>query len=262
MFGNRGIYADGWFARTIHRPAWQFKPTNSLQDDVWELYNTTVDFSLAQNLAKQNPEKLKELQDLFMKEAEKYHVLPIDDRLMERTNAALVNRPTIMEGRTSMSLCEGMKGLGVDIFIDLRNTSYSISSEIDVPANGNGVIVCQGGRFGGLSFYIKEGKPVFSYNYLGLESYSVSSSTPLATGKYKVVYDFKYDGEGMGKGGTGTITVDGVKVAEGRINKTQPGIFSVDDLADVGVDEGTPVANYGASSKFNGKIVNLTVTVK
>ncbi|QQS51751.1 MAG: arylsulfatase [Bacteroidota bacterium] len=262
MFGNRAIYADGWFARTIHRAAWQFKPATTLQDNVWELYNTAEDFSLANNLAAQNPEKLKELQDLFMKEAEKYHVLPIDDRTLERTNAALVGRPTVMEGRTSMTLAEGMKGLGVDIFIDLRNTSYSITSEVDVHAKGNGVIVCQGGRFGGLSLYLKNGKPMFAYNYLGLESYFVSSNKTLEAGKHTLVYDFKYDGDGFGKGGVGTLLVDGVKVAEAKIPKTQPGIFSVDDLADVGMDEGTQVADYGASHKFNGKIENLVIEVK
>jgi arylsulfatase A-like enzyme len=262
MFGNRGVYKDGWFARTIHRPAWKPKPQTTLQDDVWDLYNETEDFSLANNLAAQHPEKLKELQDVFMKEAGKYHVLPIDDRLLERTNAAAMGRPTVMEGRTKMTLGEGMKGMGIDIFIDLRNTSYTITSEIEVPAGGNGVIVCQGGRFGGLSFYLKNGKPAFSYNFLGLQSSHVLATQSLKPGKYQLVYDFKYDGDGLGKGGIGTITVDGNKVAEGRIERTQPGIFSVDDLADVGVDDGTWVADYGTSAKFNGKIGKVTIEQK
>ena len=172
MFGNRAIYADGWYARTIHRPAWNPKPTQSLTQDPWELYNATKDFSLATNVASQNAAKLKELQDLFMKEAERYHVLPIDDRLLERTDAKVVNRPTIMDGRTSVTFGSGMKGMGVDIFISTRNTSYSITADVEVVANGNGVIVCQGGRFGGFSFYVKDGKPSFTYNYLGLESYT------------------------------------------------------------------------------------------
>ena len=152
-----------------------------------------------------------------------------------------------------------MKGMGVDVFIDLRNTSYTITSEVAVDANGNGVIVCQGGRFGGLSFYMKSGKPAFSYNYLGMESTQIIASEALKPGNYKLVYDFKYDGGGMGKGGVGTISVNGKKVAEKRIEKTQPGIFSVDDLADVGTDDGTHVADYGASAKFNGKINYVTV---
>jgi arylsulfatase len=155
-----------------------------------------------------------------------------------------------------------MKGMGVDIFIDLRNTSYTITADVDVKANGNGVIVCQGGRFGGLAFYMKNGKPAFTYNYLGLQTTDIMSTQALAPGKHTVVYDFKYDGVGAGKGGVGTITVDGKKVAEGRLEKTQPGIFSVDDLADIGVDDGTPVANYGPSSRFNGKIGKVLIERK
>ena len=262
MFGNRGVYQDGWLARTIHRPAWLQKPLNTLQDDKWELFNTNEDFSLANDLSSQNPEKLKELQALFMKEAEKYHALPIDDRLLERTNAKLMGRPTVMGDRNTVTYGEGMKGMGVDVFIDLRNTSYSITAEVAVNANGNGVIVCQGGRFGGLSFYIKNGKPAFSYNYLGLESTQIISNESLKPGNYKLVYDFKYDGDGMGKGGVGTIFVNDKKVAEKRIEKTQPGLFSVDDLADIGVDDGTYVADYGSSSKFNGKIEYVTIERK
>jgi arylsulfatase len=262
MFGNRGVYQDGWFARTIHRPAWLQKPLNSLQDDKWELYNTSEDFSLANDLAAQNPDKLKEMQDLFMAEAEKYHVLPIDDRLLERTNAELVGRPTVLGDRTSLTLGEGMKGMGVDIFIDLRNKSYTITADVEVKALGNGVIVCQGGRFGGLSFYMKNGKPAFTYNYLGMESTDIMASQPLKPGTYQLVYDFRYDGEGPGKGGIGTITVNGSKVAESRIERTQPGLFSVDDLADVGVDDGTWVADYGTSAKFNGKIDKVLVDIR
>ncbi len=259
MFGNRGLYQDGWFARTIHRPAWRQKPLNSLQEDKWELYNSSEDFSLANDLAAQNPDKLKAMQDLFMAEAEKYHVLPLDDRLLERTNAELMGRPTVMGSRNSVTYGEGMKGMGVDIFIDLRNTSYTITSEVAVDEKGNGVIVCQGGRFGGLSFYIKSGKPAFSYNYLGMESTQIIASEALKPGNYKLVYDFKYDGGGMGKGGLATISVNGKKAAEKRIEKTQPGIFSVDDLADIGTDDGTHVADYGTSAKFNGKISYVTI---
>lgn len=262
MFGNRAIYSDGWYARTIHRPAWNPKPTRPLLEDIWELYNSNEDFSLANNVATQNPDKLKKLQALFMSEAEKYHVLPIDDRTLERTNAELVGRPTLMEGRNSITLGEGMKGMAVDVFISTKNVSYTITADVDVDANGNGVIVCQGGRFGGISFYLKGGKPAFTYNYLGLQSYNIVSSQALTPGKHKIVYDFKYDGGGLGKGGVGTITVDGTKTAEGRIDKTQAGIFSVDDLADVGTDDGTPVADYGGSAKFKGKLGKVTIQTK
>lgn len=261
MFGNRAIYQDGWFARTIHRPAWKLKPATTLQDDKWELFHAEKDFSLSNDLASKNEDKLKAMQALFMQEAEKFHVLPIDDRLLERTNAELMGRPTVMGKRNSVTYGEGMKGMGPDIFIDLRGKSYTIAAEVAIDAKGNGVIVCQGGRFGGLSFYMKEGKPAFSYNYLGMESTQVIADQPLKPGNYKLVYEFKSDG-GLGKGGLGTISVNDKKVAEKRIEKTQPGLFSVDDLADIGVDDGTHVADYGTSSKFNGKIEYVTVERK
>jgi len=262
MFGNRALYQDGWLARTIHRAPWQFQAEQPLSNDIWELYNTREDFSLSNNLAAQYQYKLKSMQELFMKEAEKYHVLPIDDRLLIRTNAKAVGRPVLLGDRTSVTYYEGMKGMGVDIFIDLRNTAYTITADIEVQEHSNGVIICQGGRFGGLSLYLKDGKPAFSYNFLGLENTRIIADQPLNPGKYTIVYDFKYDGEGAGKGGLGIITVGGKKIAEGRIQRTQPGIFSVDDLADVGVDEGTPVADYGQSSKFDGKIDKVLVEVK
>jgi len=262
MFGNRGIYQDGWFARTIHRPAWSQKPLTTLQDDKWDLYNTMEDYSLANNLAEQNPDKLKKMQDLFMKEAEKYKVLPLDDRMLERTNAALMGRPTVMGDRKTLTLGEGMKGMGPDVFIDLRNKSYIITAEVDVKDNGNGVIVCQGGRFGGLALYMKNGKPSFTYNFLGMESTDIVSTKTIKPGKHKLVYEFKYDGVGAGKGGVGTITVDGDLVAEGKIARTQPGLFSVDDMADIGTDDGTWVSNYGASAEFNGKIEKVVLEAK
>jgi len=217
---------------------------------------------LSKNLATQNPEKLKELQRVFMSDAEKYHVLPIDDRLLERTNAELMGRPTVMGKRTSVTYGEGMKGMGVDIFIDLRNKSYTITAEVEVDKKGNGVIVCQGGRFGGLSFYLKDGKPAFSYNYIGLATETIIAKKALKAGKYTLIYDFKYDGGGPGKGGTGTITSNGLQIADGKLTRTQPGIFSVDDLADVGADDGTPVAGYESPFKFKGKIGKVTIEQK
>ncbi|MBK8488767.1 MAG: arylsulfatase [Bacteroidetes bacterium] len=262
MFGNRGIYENGWFARTIHRAPWQFKPDHTLAEDVWELYNTLADYSLSNNVAAQNPDKLKEMQNLFMQQAELYHVLPIDDRSLERMNAELVGRPTVLGNRTSVTYVEGMRGLGTDIFIDLRNKGYVMTAEVEVEANANGVMVCQGGRFGGLTFYIKSGKPAFSYNYLGLETTDIIANQTLKPGKNTIVYNFDYAGGGQGKGGTGTISINGVKVAEGSLTRTQPGIYSVDDLADIGMDEGTWVANYGSTDKFSGKINHVTIEMK
>jgi arylsulfatase A-like enzyme len=261
MFGNRAIYSDGWYARTIHRVAWQLKPATSLADDVWELYNSNEDFSLSNNLASSNADKLREMQALFMSVAEKYHVLPIDDRLLERTNADLVGRPSVMEGRNSVTYGPGMKGMGTDIFIATPGKSYTMTADVDVQTGANGVIVCQGGRFGGFSFFLNGGKPTFVYNYLGLEKYTVASSQSLSQGKHTIVYEFKSDG-GPGKGGLGTITIDGNKVGEGRIEKTQPGIFSVDDLADVGTDDGTPVTEYTGSKKFQGTLYKVAMTTR
>lgn len=202
------------------------------------------------------------MQKLFMEEAEKYHVLPIDDRVLERTNASLVGRPTLMEGRTKMELHEGMKAMGIDVFIDLRNKSYRITADVVLDASAQGALVCQGGRFGGLSLYMKEGKPAFTYNFLGLESTTVQSTQPLPSGKHTIVCDFEYEGSGPGKGGTITISANNEVLAKGRLNKTQPGIFSVDDLADVGVDLGTPVADYGSSNHFNGTIERISIEAR
>ena len=261
MFGNRAIYSNGWYARTIHRPAWQMKASQPLLEDPWELYDSNADFSLANNVAAANADKLKELQALFMSEAEKYHVLPIDDRLLERTNAALVGRPTVMEGRNSVTYGPGMKGMGVDIFIATPGMSYTMTADVEVQDGANGVIVAQGGRFGGFSFFLSAGKPTFVYNYLGREKFTVASSQALTPGRHTVVYEFTSDG-GLGKGGLGTITIDGTKVGEGRIGRTQPGIFSVDDLADVGTDDGTPVTDYGPSRKFTGTLNKVTIVTR
>ena len=137
-----------------------------------------------------------------------------------------------------------------------------MTTDVEVDKKGNGVIVCQGGRFGGLTFYMKDGKPAFSYNYLGLETETIMAKKALKPGKYTLVYDFKYDGGGPGKGGIGTITANGEKIAEGKLTRTQPGVFSVDDLADIGLDEGTPVADYESPFKFKGKIYKVTIEQK
>jgi arylsulfatase len=264
MFGNRAIYADGWFASTIHRAPWEAKPRAALLDDKWELYDTRTDFSLANDIAAQHPAKLKELQALFMKEAEKYRVLPIDDRVLERLNAALVGRPDLMGGRTSLTLHAGMKGMSENVFINVKNRSLTITADVETPARGaNGVVLAQGGRFGGWSLYFKDGKPIYTYNFLGLQRFTVAAAQAVAAGKATVRFVFAYDG-GLGKGGLGTLYVNDKKVAEGRIEHTQAGIFSADETADVGVDDATPVTEaYKAwDNGFTGKIVKVTVNVK
>lgn len=264
--GNRGIYHDGWLAGTVHKAPWEAKPARALQDDVWELYDVRNDFSLANNLAAKNPEKLKELQALFLTEAKKYNVLPIDDRFFERAIASMVGRPDLFAGRTSLTLSEGMTGLLENAFINVKNKSKTITAEIDVPKDGaNGTIIVQGGRFGGWSLYVKDGVPAYTYNFLGMQAKTIAASKPLPAGKSTVRFEFAYDGGGLGKGGTGTLYVNDEKVAEGRLDHTQPMIFSADETADVGIDLGTPVVEAIGSehtSKFNGHISKVTVAVK
>jgi arylsulfatase len=265
MLGNRAIYADGWFAGTIHKAPWEAKPRAALLDDKWELYDTRSDFSLANDLAGQNPAKLKELQDLFMQEAVKYRVLPIDDRSIERLNAKLAGRPDLMGDRTSLTLHAGMTGMSENAFINVKNRSLTITADVEIPAGGaSGVILAQGGRFGGWSLYMKGGKPIYAYNFLGLQRFTVTAAQAVPAGKATIRFEFAYDGGGLAKGGQGTIYVNDKKVAEGRIERTQPMAFSLDDAADVGMDEGTPVTEEYKSSgnKFTGKILKVTVDVK
>lgn len=264
IFGNRAIYNDGWLAGTVHKAPWEAKPRATLENDTWELYDTRSDFSLRNNLANANPAKLKEMQAAFMVETTKYPILPIDDRLFERLIPEKVGRPDLMQGRTALTVYEGMIGMSENVFLNLKNQSHTIDAEIDVPKGGaNGVIIAQAGRFGGWSLYVKDGKPTYTYNFLGMQRYTVTASKPLPAGKSTLRFDFAYDGGGPGKGGTGSLLVNGQKVGEGRIERTQPGFFSADEGVDVGEDGETPVTEaYGtpAPHKFTGKIGKVTLT--
>jgi arylsulfatase len=266
IFGNRAIYRDGWLAGTVHRAAWETEVRAALDKDTWELYDTRNDFSLATDLAAKEPAKLKELQNLFMDEAVKYNVLPIDDRVFERINAALVGRPDLMAGRTSLTVYEGMTGMSENVFINTKNRSHTITAEVNIPkSGGRGVILAQAGRFGGWSLYLKNGVPTYTYNFLGLKRFTIAAKKPLPAGKATIRYEFAYDGGGLAKGGTGTILVNDMKVAEGRIERTQPMIFSADEGADVGEDGETPVVeNYGipAPYQFTGRIDKITIDVQ
>jgi arylsulfatase len=265
--GNRAIYHDGWFARTIHRAPWESKPRRAIDDDsAWELFDTRADFGLANNLAAANPKRLKELQAVFLKEAAKYNVLPLDDRVFERLNGDLVGRPDLMGKRTSITVAEGMSGMMESAFINVKNKSKTITAEIEVPEKGaHGMILAQAGRFGGWALYAKDGIPAYDYNFLGLKSTTIADTKPLAAGKHTIRFEFAYDGGGPGKGGKGTLFVDNNKVAEGRIEHTQGGLFSADETADVGIDLGTPVVEAigaEAKSRFTGRIPKVTVEVK
>ncbi|MBI5552998.1 MAG: arylsulfatase [Desulfobacterales bacterium] len=267
MFGNRAIYHEGWFARTIHRAPWEAKPRRPLAEDIWELYDTRNDFSLVKNLAAKQPQKLAELQALFMQEAEQNQALPIDDRVFERVNAELVGRPDLMAGRTSITLAQGMTGMTENVFLNIKNKSKTITAEVQIPDKGgaNGIVIAQGGRFGGWALYVKDGVPGYDYNFLGLSRTTVAGTEKLKSGKATLRFEFAYDGGGMGKGGQGTLYVNDQKVGEGRIERTQPMIFSADETADVGIDLATPVVETigaEAKSRFTGTIDKVTVEVK
>ena len=266
MFGKRAIYQDGWLARTIHRAPWESTPRRPLADDIWELYDTRSDFSLVNDLSAAHPDKLADLQALFMYEAQRNNALPIDDRVFERIIASNVGRPDIMAGRTSLTLADGMTGMTENVFLNIKNRSKTVTAEVDVSDDGaNGIIIAQGGRFGGWALYVKDGVPAYDYNFLGMERFTVAAERPLEPGSSTIRFEFAYDGGGPGKGGVGTLYVNDQKVGEGRIERTQPAIFSADETADVGIDLATPVVETigsEAASRFTGKIPKVTVEVE
>ena len=265
MFGNRGIYFDGWFAGTIHIKPWG-KVENRFPEDTWELYHVAEDFSMSTDLADKHPEALAKLQQVFLGEAVKYKVLPLDDRRQELFNPKLAGRPDLMYGRTSLTLYEGMNGLLENDFINVKNTSFEIVADIetgDKPANG--VIVAQGGRFGGWSLHVKDGKPVYTYNYVGIDVTDVEANAKLPKGKSTVKMDFAYDGgDKPGEGGTATLYINGKAVGSGKIAATEFSIFSADETAGVGSDPETTVSDQytRATSEFTAKIDKVTINLK
>jgi arylsulfatase A-like enzyme len=267
MFGNRAIYHEGWFARTLHRAPWQTGAQRPLTEDVWELYDVRNDYSLTRDLAAEQPDRLEDLEALFMSEARRYHALPIDDRSVERVNPALAGRPDLLGNRNSLTLYDGMDGMLENTFINVKNHSKQITAIVEIPeGGGQGVILAQGGRFGGWSLYMNDGRPIYTYNFLGLDRYSVAAEETIAPGPATIVLDFDYDGEGLGKGGMATLSVDGKQVAQGRIERTQPLIFSADETADVGLDNQTPVVEGigigRVETRFNGRIDRVDVLVE
>jgi hypothetical protein len=235
-----------------------------LKDDVWELYNINEDFSEANNLAASNPGKLKELQQIFNREATKNHVFPIDDRRAERFSAEIAGRPDLMGSRTALTVYEGMMGISENAFINTKGHNYTITSEVELKdANTNGVIIAQAGRFGGWSLYMKGGKAHHDYNFFGLEHTNIASAKALGAGKHEIKYAFVVDDKKPGAGGKCMLYIDGQKVAEGQIPKTQPFAFSADEGVDVGVDNETNVSNdyKERENKFTGKIKKVTVDI-
>jgi arylsulfatase A-like enzyme len=258
MFGNRGVYYKGRSAVTKHRTPWIMTGSDlpAFDDDVWELYDGATDFSQARNLAAEQPEKLHELQRLWLIEAVKYNVLPIDDRGAERLNPELAGRPTLIRG-TSQLVFPGMGRLSENSVISIKNKSFSVTAEVEIPDKGAaGVVIAQGGRFGGWSLYFADGKATFVYNVLGIHRFPTAAESVLDAGTHQVRMDFAYDGGGLAKGGTVTLFYDGTAVGTGRVGATQAMIFSADETTDVGYESGTSVsADYTAqSSRFTGKI--------
>jgi arylsulfatase len=263
MFGNRGIYHKGWTAVTHHVTPWINSKSIPLDDDVWELYDATKDWSQSNNLAKQMPEKLRQLQRLWLIEATRYKVLPIDDRLIEKMNPDTAGRPVLISGKTQI-LFGGMGHLSENCVLNLKNKSHSVTAELVVPEKGaQGVIIAQGANIGGWSLYANAGKLKYCYNWGGFKHFMVEATTPIPAGEHQVRMEFAYAGGGVGKGGTVTLYTDGKKVGEGTIDATLAFVFSADDGLDVGEDSGAPVSpDYGPQGNaFNGKVKGIQLAI-
>jgi arylsulfatase len=267
IVGNRGLYQNGWLARATVKLPWEKAKMNSVAaDDGWELYNTLEDFSLTDNLAAQYPERLEAMKATFMEEAIANQVLPLDDRLLERLLPSVAGRPTMMGNRTQLDLYPGAWDLVEDAILSVKNVSSSVSASVSIDENtqADGVIIAQGSRFGGWSFYIEDGYPAYTYNNLG-ELVTFKSIEPLAAGDSEVRFEIDYDGGGAGKGATTALRVNGERVAGGRLEKTVPARFSIDEGTDIGMDRGSPVIqrqlNDRRFSPFNGTINKVRLEI-
>jgi len=254
MMGNRGIYLQGWTAVTKHRTPWKADAPPPFDTDVWELYGPD-DWTQANNLAKENPEKLAELQRLWLIEAVKYNVVPLDDRGFERINPDIAGRPQLIKGNSQLlfSLMRVAEGCVVSI----RNKSHQVTADVVVPNDGaTGVIVTQGGSAGGWTLYAHEGRLKYCYCYFGIEHFMAEATKKIPAGAHQVRMEFTYDGGGLGKGGDVTLYYDGKAVGKGRVDKTQPMAFSADEACDVGSDTGSPASpdDGPTDNKFTGEI--------
>ena len=255
MFCNRGIYHKGWTAVTRHSIPWVATESPAFDDDVWELYGPD-DWTQAHDLSQEQPEKLHELQRLFLIEAGKYNVLPLDDRRFERFNPDLAGRPQLIKGNRQL-LFGGMGRLSENSVVPLKNKSHAVTAVIEVPESGaEGVIVAQGGAFGGWTLYAHEGKPAYCYNLFGLQQFKVYGESAIPAGEHQVRVEFSYDGGGLGKGGDAVLFLDGEKVGEGRVDATVPMAFSADETTDIGSDSATPVSDdvTAGETEFSGRV--------
>jgi arylsulfatase len=260
MFANRALYNDGWVACTTPPLApWAVGKTIDVDDYKWELYDVSKDFSQAENLAAREPKKLRELQELFWIEAAKYNVLPLDNSKIERMSVD--NRPSLTRGRTLFTFYPGTTRVPEGTAPSILNKSFEIAGAVEIPEGGaEGVLATQGGRFNGWGLYLLKGKPVFHYNVVDVHRYTVAGPQKLSPGKHTILVDFKYDGPGLGKGGTAALMVDGKKVAEGKLERTIPFRISADETLDIGEDTGTPVSeDYHVPFKFTGKLFGVAI---
>jgi arylsulfatase len=263
IFGNRAIYHDGWVACTTPRLEIEMGfPVDPVSGYKWELYHVAEDYSEAVNVADKYPDKLHELQLLFYAEAAKYNVLPLDNRALARMDTT--NRPNLTRGRTQFTYFGTLTRIPEGAAPDIKNKSFRITANVELKkSNEEGVLVTQGGLSGGYALMLRGGKPVFHYNYADLGHYNIAAKDALAPGKHTIVFDFKYDGGGMGKGGAGTISVDGKQVADGHVDHTMPLRLSFDETFDVGEDTGTPVSlDYDVPFKFTGALEKLVIDLK
>ena len=267
IIGNRGLYQDGWLARTTVKLPWETTMMNTVAaDDGWELYNTLEDFSLRNNLADQYPERLEAMRATFMEEAIANQVLPLDDRLLERLLPSVAGRPTMMGDRTTLDLYPGALDLVEDSILSIKNVSSSLQASVTVDQGtaADGVIIAQGSRFGGWTLYVEDGYPTYTYNNMG-DLATFKSSEPLSAGTSELRFEIDYDGGGIGKGATTTLSVNGEVVSSGRLEKTTPSRFSIDEGTDVGMDRGSPVIqrqlNDQRFSPFNGTINKVTLEI-
>ena len=264
MFGNRGVYHRGWSAVTKHRTPWlMVEQAPPFDEDVWELYDGSSDFTQANDLSAEQPERLASLQRLWLIEATKYNVLPLDDRTAERLNPDLAGRPTLIRG-TSQTFYAGMGRLSENSVVSMKNKSFSVTAEVTVPEGGaHGVIIAQGGRFGGWAVWVDGGLLTFTYNVLGIQEFAVAAAEPVPAGTHQLRAEFAYDGGGLAKGGTVTLFHDGTAVGTGRVEATQPMVFSADETTDIGYESGTAVSSgyTPATSRFTGKIAWVQLDV-
>jgi len=268
MLGNRAIYHDGWMATTTPlrlpwAPPAPGTPSVNPDDFQWELYHVAKDFSQANNLVAANPAKLKELQAVFEQEAKKYHVYPLDASFAERADVNL--RPSLTRGRNTFTYYPGTIRVPEGAAPEMRNKDFSVIADVEIPDGGaDGMLVTQGGRFGGWGLLLTDGKPEFDYAFSNQKQhkYRVAAKEKLAVGNHTIKFDFKYDGPGYGKGGTGTLSVDGKQVAQSKIERTIPVRFSLDETFDVGMDTGTPVVEDYVNKmpfKFTGTLKKVVI---